>query len=241
MKAIIIGATSGIGESLIENLLNAGYDVGLTGRRYERLVALKEEFEKKVKGKIFIQSMDVCKTEESRAGFLELIEKMGGLDLVIINAGVGSYSSKWESEVNIIQTNVMGFCAIAHAAFNFFADQNSGHLVGVSSVASVVGGAKSPAYNASKAFISNYMNGLIKKAYRKNLNIAVTDIRPGYVKTPLTEKNRSMFWVSTTEKAARQIMVAIKRKQKIAYITKRWWFAAFLLRNLPDKLLAKMG
>lgn len=239
MKAIIIGATSGIGEAMIKELIDNGYEVGITGRRTELLTKIQQDYQNK--GKVHIQTMDVCQFDQSRTDFLELINRMGGLDMVIINAGVGSYSQKWESELSIIQTNVAGFCAIAHAAFQYFAEQKKGHIVGISSVAAVVGGAKSPAYNASKAFISSYMNGLLQKSIRKALNIHVTDIRPGFVKTPMTEQNRKMIWVASSEKAAKQIMSAIKRKQKIAYITKRWWIAAFIMRNLPNSVLAKMG
>lgn len=239
MKAIIIGATSGIGEALALEMAKQGYELGLTGRRTDNLNAIQQQLQNTAK--THIQTMDVTNFDQAQTDFMSLVTQMGGVDVVVINAGIGSFSTKWEAELSIINTNVAGFCAIAHIAFTYFAQQKKGHIVGISSVAAVRGGAQMPAYNASKAFISNYMQGLRQKSLRKNLNIAVTDIRPGFVKTPMTEQNRFMFWVASAQKAAAQIAQAIKNKRKVAYITRRWLLVAWILQLLPDKMMAKMG
>lgn len=240
MKAIIIGATSGIGEALAKELAAKGFELGLTGRRTELLNNLKEELQTKTK--VWIQTMDVTHTDEARADFTTLANNMGGnIDWVIINAGVGSYANDWQVEVNTIATNVTGFTAIANAAFALFMQQKGGHIAGISSVAAVRGGFHSPVYNASKAFISSYMEGLRLLSERKGYNIAITDIRPGFVKTPMTEKNKGMFWVTPVDKAAKQIVSAIAAKRKVAYISKRWQIVAWIVRHLPDSIYRKMG
>jgi len=236
MKVIIIGATSGIGEALAKLYAEKKYEIGITGRREEKLLELQNSLDTT----IHIQSMDVTLFDEARQQFLDLIERMGGVDIVIVNSGVGWITTKWKNELGIINTNATGFAAIANAAFYHFSQQpEGGQIVGISSLAAERGGGMIPSYHATKAFMSNYLQGLRYRAIKKKLPISVTDIRPGFVDTPMTEQNDFMFWVSSSEKAARQIASAIQRKKKVAYITKRWRFAAFLMRNLPDFIYAK--
>ncbi len=237
-KAIIIGATSGIGEALAKKMAQEGYELGLTGRRVEKLAVLQ----KALSTSVHIQKMDVTLFDEARQQLLDLIQKMDGVDVVVVNAGIGWVTTKWENEQAIINTNVTGFVAIANAAFHYFKTQpkGKGHIVGISSVAAVRGGGQIPSYHASKAFISSYMEGLRYKALKKGWDIAITDIRPGFVETPMTEQNDVMFWVATVDKAAQQILNATKRKSKTAYITKRWRLAAWLMRILPDAVYSKM-
>ncbi|MGB1204627.1 MAG: SDR family NAD(P)-dependent oxidoreductase [Chitinophagales bacterium] len=237
MKAIIIGASSGIGAALAKIMAAEGYELGLTARRTEKLVDLAAQ----ISTKTYLQTMDVTKTEAARAVFLELIDQMNGVDVVIINAGVGEITTRWEKELNIINTNVTGFTAITNAAFyHFQSQQQKGHIVGISSLAALRGGSRIPAYHASKAFITSYMQGLRYRAIRKKLDISVTDIRPGFVKTEMTDKNDFMIWAATADKAATQIFSAIKRKKKVAYITKRWSIVAFIMRVLPDFIYSKI-
>lgn len=241
MKAIIIGASSGIGKSLAEELHRQAYTIGITARRTEKLEALQQSLVQKSDAtQVYIQSMDVTQYEHARTNLADLADVMGGVDIIVINAGIGWITKRWENELQIINTNVTGFAAIANWAFNYFRQQGQGHIVGISSVASERGGAQIPAYHASKAFISNYMEGLRCKSISKKLNITVTDIRPGFVATPMTEQNTFMFWVSTAEKAARQIRNAIERKKSVAYISRRWVLVAWLMRQLPTGLYAKL-
>ena len=103
---------------------------------------------------------------------------MGGLDLIVINAGIGDIGTHWEKEDATIRVNVHGFTAIANIAYYYFSQNGGGHLVGISSVAAERGSGLVPVYNASKAFISSYMQGLRYRSAQKKLDITVTDIRP---------------------------------------------------------------
>ncbi len=94
-------------------------------------------------------------------------------------------------------------------------------------------------YNASKAFESNYMEGLRQKIVSLRLPITVTDIKPGFVKTDML-KAKSAFWASTADKAARQIYSAIERKKSIAYITRRWRLIAWLMKILPARVYERL-
>lgn len=237
-KAIIIGATSGIGKSLAFELSKNGYEVGITGRRTELL----EQISNEISSRVYFRNMDVTQTKKAITTFSELIEEMDGVDLVIINAGIGNNNRDylWEFERQTIDINIRGFTAIANAAFNYFEKQEHGHIVGISSVAAHFSNGKATAYNASKAFVSNYLKGLRYKAYQKRTNIIITDIRPGFVATPMTENNKGMFWVINADKAAKLILRAIRNRKNEAYIPARWRAIAWLLNIVPENIFKRI-
>ncbi len=232
-KVVITGATSGIGRELAIQLSRKDCILGLTGRRNHLLEELAEE----LPAKTYIRQMDVSRPEQAQQQMEELVEAMGGLDIIVLNAGVSTLSREfeWESERQLIDTNVTGFCALLNTAFHHFSKQQSGHIVGISSIASLVPNPGSMGYNASKAFISNYLQGLRMRIKKNGLPIYVTDILPGYIHTPMTENNKGMFWVSTVEKATHQIVAAIEKRKFKAYITRRWFWVALLVRNIPHR------
>ena len=112
-------------------------------------------------------------------------------------------------------------------------------MAAISSVGGLRGNRQAPAYNASKAYQINYMEALRQKAARLKQPVFVTDIRPGLVDTEMA-KGEGLFWVSPVDKAARQIVFAIKRKKKIAYVTKRWWFIAIIMKRIPRIIYDRM-
>jgi len=235
-KAIIIGATSGIGLELARLMSAKGYVVGLAGRRLELLEGLQKE----LPGRSYVKRIDVA--QPSAMGQLkELIAEMGGADVVVIGAGIGFINPglEWGKEKETIAVNVYGFSAMANVAFEHFRGSGSGHIVGISSIAAIRGGSEAPAYNASKAFVSNYLEGLRKKAVKLKLCIAVTDIQPGFVDTAMAQ-GEVMFWVAPAEKAARQILCAIEKKKSHAYVTKRWRLIAWLLKLIPGWLYCRL-
>ena len=235
MKVIIIGATSGIGRELAKQMSTQGYSVGITGRRTELLESLKEE----LSGKCFLSTMDLSKVSESVEKFKALLFEMGGLDIVVINSGTGSADPNFPlaGELDTVSVNVVGFTAIANVAYHHFADAGGGHIVGTSSIMALRGGPY-PSYNASKSYISVYLEGLNCKSRLKGHNVVVTDIRPGYVQTAMA-KGDGIFWMAPVEKAAAQIFDAIRKKKRIVYITKRWRLIAIILFLLPFELYLK--
>jgi short-subunit dehydrogenase len=235
-KAIIVGASSGIGKALAEVLAEEGYELGLASRRMERL----HEVQKKLKTKTVVKRIDVEDVSEAQRELMALIEEMRGVDLIIVNAGVGFNNPvfDWEKEEETIQTNVLGFAAMAHTAMTYFLKQGQGHLVGISSVSGLRGEADSPSYSASKAFVSNFLEGLRGKACRVGRKICVTDIRPGWVDTDMA-KGAETFWMARVEEAAKQIYAAIKHKRSHAYITRRWRLYAWFVKCIPSWLYSK--
>ncbi len=236
-RAIVIGASSGIGKELATVLSRNGYAVGLTGRRIDLL----EELKSNLPNPGFTKQMDISDHSKAMDLLENLIVDMGGVDLIVISAGIGFINSdlNWGDEKKTIDVNVSGFTAMANVAFRYFVQSGRGHLVGISSIAALRGSREAPAYNASKAFISNYMEGLRFRALKAGLPIVITDIKPGFVDTAMA-KGEGLFWVAPTQKAARQIQEAIQKKASHAYITKRWALIGCLLRVLPDFLYSKL-
>lgn len=229
--AIIVGATSGIGEALAGLLSHAGYSLGLTGRRQERLL----EMQSRLPNKTLIQKMDVRDHDQAIAQLRQLIQNLGGLDLLILSAGISHRMASWEQEQEILRTNVIGFAALARAGYAYFLQAGAGQLVGISSISALRGRGENVAYAASKAFTSNYLQGLRQKAARRGVNLIVTEILAGWVDTPLIRGSQGKrFWVAPVELAARQIMQSIRKKKSRAYITRRWRLIAWFLRLIPD-------
>ena len=229
-KAIIVGASSGIGWALAYLLAREGYTVGLCARRLARLSQLQSDL-----GKTSFISLKDITSEDAFDDFEEYLQSQGSVDLVVISAGTGHINPalEWKLEKETVDVNVKGFTAIADASMRFFLKQGYGHLVGISSVALFRGSADAPAYNASKAYVSNYLEGLRLIAAKKNLPVHITDIRPGFVLTDMA-KGKQIFWAATPEKAVVQIYENIRKHKKIAYITRRWRLVSWALRILPE-------
>jgi short-subunit dehydrogenase len=235
-KIIIVGASSGIGREIACKYAANGNRVGITGRREDLLNELKEKYP----DQIFVSCFDVME-KENQQKIRQLIEELGGMDILFYNAGYGDISKdlNWEIENATTKTNVNGFVEIVSYAFNHFVEQGHGQIAITSSVAAVRGNSWAPAYSASKAFMSNYAEGLNIKAKRLQKDVTITDIRPGFVDTKMAKGN-GQFWVIQKEKAAEEIIRAIEKKKRVAYITRRWWLVAKIMKMLPFTIYRRM-
>lgn len=233
--ALIIGASSGIGKELSRLLVADGYKVVITGRRENLL----QEIKATDPDKYVIKVHDVNNISSCDTLFSDLKIEFKTIDLIVYSSGVGdpNYELEWKMELPTLQTNIIAATKIYGLAYNFFRKQGYGHLVGISSIASIRGNRHVPAYFASKAFQANYLESLWMKGKRSKAEIYVTDIQPGFVDTLMAIGKT--FWMASTEKATKQIYTAIKQKRKKAYITKRWRLVAFVLKNAPSSLLFK--
>lgn len=231
-RVLIIGASSGIGKELALQYEKLGYEVIITARNVEKLKEIAEN--KKIK----YEYLDVN-------NYYEAISKITNLvidtDISIISAGIGDFNDKldFDIELNTIKTNVAGFVACVTEIFNYYKSIKKGHIAAISSIASIRGADSAPAYNASKAFVTNYMDGLRKKSIKEKLNINVTTIMPGLVDTQMA-KGEGLFWVEPTEIVAKQIIRGIAKNKSELVVTKRWKLIALLLKLLPDFLYYKM-
>lgn len=240
-KAIIIGASAGIGRALAIEMSKNGYEVGITARRREMLESLQKEMQTQS----YVCVMNVGDTETSREQLADLVEEMGGeVDVIILNAAVGHTGVTWEENREMIQVNTLGNVALGDWAMHYFKNRKKGHIVGISSVAMHRAFRSAIVYSATKSFLSAYLQGLnhFFSFYKHKYDVAITDIRPGYVATYMTSQNdpKQMFWVAKPEEAAYYILRAIQKRKKVAYITPRWWFAAKFMAALPDWIAHKL-
>ena len=236
-KAIIIGASSGIGMELAKIHAKDNYILGLAARRDELLIKLQKELDTQT----FVKHIDISKPDEAMNQLTGLLDEMNGVDLIIITSGTGYINPKldWSMEKDTIDVNVCGVTAMINISIKYFREKGSGQLVVISSIASLRGSGECPAYNASKAYIVNYLEGIRCQLKKSKTKIIITDIRPGLVDTQMA-KGEGLFWVQPLQKAAWQIYHKIKQKKEIAYVTKRWGIIAFLMKHMPKKIYYKL-
>jgi short-subunit dehydrogenase len=235
-KAIIIGASSGVGKEISKLLSSDKVSLGITARRVELLNELKSE----LPFDSIVKHMDINNFETSKQQLELLITEMGDVELILICSGIGHENKElnWKLELETINTNVTGVTSLICASMNYFLSKGNGHLAVISSISSLRGSSECPAYNASKSFVSNYLEGMQCKAKKSGANVCVTDIKPGFIDTAMAQ-GQGLFWVMPVSVAAHQIYKAIKAKKKSVYITKRWALIAFLLKRLPKSLYTK--
>lgn len=236
-NAIVFGATSGIGKSITEILIKDGYRVAITGRRLEKLKELKNSYP----NQILTKQNDIQEIDDVEKVFNEIVAGFETIDLIIQSSGVAFINPKleWDKESQTINTNVLGVTKLYILAYNLFRKQQFGHLVGITSIASIRGSRSAPVYFASKAYQKSYLEGLyIKTKTIKSKKVHITEIRPGLVDTPMALGD-TLFWLVPLEKAAKQIYTAIKKKKRVAYISKRWTLIAWVLKIVPAWLLKK--
>ncbi len=237
MNILLFGGTSGIGRALVTQYAQDGHQVVFTGRRVEKLTEITQQLGVSVRG----IRHDIRQTDLTLEIIKEAEAHLGSIDIIIVNAGIGkfNYNLDWDICDSVLKTNVLGVTRALIAGYNYFRQQGSGQLVNVSSVASLIGGAANPSYNASKAYQANFMEALWIKAHKsRKSNIFITDIRPGFVDTKLAKD--AQFWKADVNKAAKQIRQAISQRKKLAYITRRWALVAIILKHLPTFFLKKI-
>jgi short-subunit dehydrogenase len=237
-NVIVFGATSGIGKSLAEIFLKKGCKVAITGRRLEKLEAIKKLYPKQV----LIKQNDIQDVAEVEKVFHEIVVAFKTIDLVIQSSGVGFVNPQleWELQAQTINTNVLGCTKLYVLAYQLFKKQQFGHLVGISSIASIRGNRSAPDYFASKSYQKAYLESLyIKTKSIKSKKVFITEIRPGFIDTAMALGD-AIFWMVPLEKASKQIYSAIQKKKRVAYISKRWFFIAVVLKIMPAWVLKKI-
>ncbi|MDD3036671.1 SDR family NAD(P)-dependent oxidoreductase [Bacteroides sp.] len=236
-RAIIIGATSGIGQEVAKALLLEGWKLGIAGRRQSALEALQQVAPEQVE----IQELDV--TQEEAVDKLHiLINKLGGMDFFLLSSGIGfqNMNLNIEIELNTAHTNVEGFIRMVDTAFTYFKEKGGGHLGVISSIAGTKGLGIAPAYSATKRFQNTYIDALEQLAYLQKLNIHFTDIRPGFVATALLNDGKHYPMLMKADKVGRYIIRAINKKKRIAIIDERYRILVFFWRMIPRWIWKRM-
>lgn len=156
------------------------------------------------------------------------------MDLFFLSSGIGYQNRDLnpEVELNTARTNVEGFIRMVTAAFNYFKENDGGHIAVISSIAGTKGLGVAPAYSATKRFQNTYIDALAQLSRMQHLNISFTDIRPGFVATDLL-KNGKYPMLMQAGHVAQQIIKALTRKKRIAVIDERYRILVFFWRMIP--------
>lgn len=229
-RVVIVGATSGIGLQVARQMLQAGWLVGVAGRRVERLESLRRE----APGRVVVESIDITR-EEAPQALERLIERLGGMDCYLHVSGIGFQNPSLEAEVEqrTVETNVGGFTRMVTAAWRYFAEQGEGHIAAVTSIAGTKGLGSAPAYSATKRYQNTYLESLAQLSRMRHLKIRFTDIRPGFVATDLLNDNQHYPLLMRPERVARRILRALRRRERVVVIDWRYALLVFFWRLIP--------
>ena len=223
-KIVVVGATSGLGREMAAQLVRAGYKVGIAGRRSELLGSFVEEFKGEATEPIEQQVIDVT-SQEATAALDELIERMGGMDILLHVAGAGFENPSLEEgkERHITEVNSVGFVSIIDHAYHWFRTHGGvGHIAAVTSIAGTKGMGLAPAYSATKRLQTTYLSALAQHARMDGVRLHITDIRPGYAQTDILTPGKKYPMVLTPEKVARKAICAIRHRRRICTIDWRF-------------------
>lgn len=231
-----MGASSGIGREVARLLLQQGWCVGVAARRIERLDELCSAFPQLA----VAETIDVI-SQDAAERLRTLIDRLGGMDIYIHSSGVGWQNVTLDAELEIctVVTNGVGFTRMVDAAFQYFREQNGGHIVAISSIAGTKGLGPAPSYSATKAFQNTYLESLEQLSCNLRLGIGITDIRPGFVDTPLIE-NANYPLKLNSQDVARQIVKAIVKKRHVCVVDWRYRCLVTIWRMLPRWIWRKL-
>lgn len=237
--AIVMGATSGIGLEVARLLAARGWKVGIAGRREKLLYDIMDE----TPGVVAARQIDV-NSDDAVQDLMTLIDNTGGMDLYFHSSGIGFYNPELDvaKELATVTTNCLGFTRMVTAAFDYFASRplRHGHIAVISSIARTRGLGAAPAYSSSKRFVSHYLECLQQLAHIRHLDkLTITDIRPGFVRTPLIEGSSFPYQLSA-EAVAKDIVAAIERRRATVTINGVYRLLVGLWSLIPRWLWVRM-
>lgn len=224
-RAIVIGASSGIGLEVAKKLIDEGWKVGVAARRVELMQG---------NGAVAVEKIDVT-AEEATEALQRLISKVGGMDLFFYASGIGKQNRELQEDIELatLQTNGLGFTRMIGEAYRYFAHQGHGHIAAITSIAGTKGLGPAPSYSATKAMQNVYLQALEQQANNRGLNIRFTDIRPGFVDTALLSGDFHYPMMLKPEKVAKEIVYAVNHHQHIRVIDWRYRLLTALWRRIP--------
>lgn len=236
-RAIVIGASSGIGKEVAQMLIDEGWTVGLAARRDGKFLPTMHAHEDKVK----VAKIDVTASDAADKLNL-LIKRIGGMDLFFYAAGVGHQNRDLQEDIELttVRTNAIGFTRMIGAAYRYFAANGGGHIAAITSIAGTKGLGPAPAYSATKAMQATYLQSLEQLAHAQGLKICFTDIRPGFVDTDLLSGTHDYPMLMEVKPVAKAIMKAVKQKKHVCVIDWRWRLLTAVWRRIPRWIWRRM-
>ena len=224
-RAIVIGASSGIGREVALLLMKEGWTVGVAARRVDRLQELHAAA---------VEQIDVTQ-EEATVRLQSLIRRLGGMDLFFYASGIGKQNRELKADIELatLETNGLGFTRMIGEAYRYFAERGRGHIAAITSIAGTKGLGPAPSYSATKAMQNVYLQALEQQANARGLKIRFTDIRPGFVDTALLDGDFHYPMMLKPERVAQEILYAINHHQHIRVIDWKYRLMTAFWRRIP--------
>lgn len=242
-RAVIVGASSGIGAELARQLAREGYALALLARRAEELQTLADEINAQFgEPRAVCYPHDVTDYAAIPGLFQQILQDVQRIDAFIYVAGVmpnvafSEYA--FEKDKLMTEVHLLGAMAWLGQAATLFERMKTGQIVGISSVAADRGRVKNPAYNASKAGFDTYLEALRNRLTRSGIHVLT--VRPGPVDTPMTKDVGGLFMVPPA-KVVQDILRAMRRRQQVLYTPARWRLIMFIVRNLPSFIFRRLN
>jgi len=239
-KIAIIGASSGLGARIAADFAAMGCRVAIAARREKPL----KELQRRYPQNIVYQTIDITANDAAKR-FQRLIELNGGIDIVLMASGLGFQNPDLEPqrETEILETNVVGWTRIVNAAYRYFRDNpngTTGQIAAITSVAGTKGIGTAAAYSASKRFQRTYLEALDQLARRQKARIKFTDIRPGFIRTPMLSTDKDYPMIMSIGYAAPLIELAILKKRRVATVDWRWRLLSAAWSAIPSSWWVRM-
>ena len=243
-RAIIVGASSGIGAALARRLVREGYTVALLARRVDLLTALCDGINHLADETRAVAYVHDVTDYDTVPGLLQkIVTDLGGLDLFIYNSGIsfpsGMKHYEFEKDRRVTEVNFLGALAWLNPVAAMFYNLKAGQIVGISSVAGERGRVGNPSYNASKAALTCYLESLRNRLTRRGVHVLT--VKPGYVLTEMTAGLKNPLFAIPAERAAADICKAIRRRKQEIYTAPIWWLVMFVVRNIPSVIFRRLS
>ena len=224
-KAIIVGASSGIGLEVARLFIQRGWTVGVAARRLDLLQTI---------GAADVEQIDVTSADAPEK-LMQLVDRLGGMDLFFYASGIGKQNRELTPDIELatIETNGLGFTRMIGCAYRYFAQQGRGHIAAITSIAGTKGLGPAPAYSATKAMQNVYLQALEQQANARKLDIRFTDIRPGFVDTALLSGTFHYPMMLKPQAVAREIVSAIEHHKHIRVIDWKYRILTAVWRRIP--------
>jgi NAD(P)-dependent dehydrogenase (short-subunit alcohol dehydrogenase family) len=241
--ALVIGASSGIGEALARRLGADGARVALVARRQPELQRIATEIDAAAGGpRTIVRAHDVRHTDEVPELFQGIARELGGLDLVVYAAGTMPRVAFDEfdpaKDLDMLAVNLAGAVAWLDPAAERFSRLGRGTIVGIGSVAGDRGRSGNPVYGTSKAGLHTYLEALRNRVARDG--VRVVTIKPGFVDTAMTRGVDGLFWLISADRAAEIILSRARRGVVCAYVPARWRLVMWVIRAIPSVVFRRL-
>lgn len=234
-RIVVVGATSGIGLDVARLFISRGWFVGVAGRNTQMLDALKQENPSQV----YTAVIDITHSDAPER-LSHLIEEMNGMDVYFHSSGIGYNNPQLDEtkELDTLRTNGEGFTRMIGATYRYFRLRKKGQIVAISSVAATRGMGSAPAYSATKRFQMHYLQSIRQLATTDSLHLTVTEIRPGFVDTPLLRDGKYPMLMESKIVAQAIVKAVIRRKRLLTFDWRYRLLVAFW-RMIPVRIWEK--